>query len=115
VLNVKQITEIASRACYRLSLHSLDRRSHGRLRRASIACLPVVGYLESRSRSGDAPFRAAFHQGLNEAGYVEGKNVIIEIALVIERGSGHMAISLSRRKLIGQNFSTIVSRRWQGS
>jgi putative tryptophan/tyrosine transport system substrate-binding protein len=46
--------------------------------RAQQQAMPVVGYLESRSQSGDAPFRAAFHQGLNEAGYVEGKNVIIE-------------------------------------
>ena len=39
---------------------------------------PVIGYLNSRSRDSDTPFLAAFHNGLNEAGYVEGQNVVIE-------------------------------------
>jgi putative ABC transport system substrate-binding protein len=38
----------------------------------------VIGYLNSRSRDGDTPFLAAFHNGLNEAGYVESQNVVIE-------------------------------------
>jgi putative tryptophan/tyrosine transport system substrate-binding protein len=40
--------------------------------------LPVMGYLNSRSRDSDTPFLTAFHQGLNETGYVEGQNVVIE-------------------------------------
>jgi len=32
----------------------------------------------SRSRDTDTPFLAAFHRGLNETGYVEGRNVTIE-------------------------------------
>src|SRR5258707_1366911 len=40
--------------------------------------LPVVGYLSSRSRERDAPFLAAFLQGLKEHGFVEGQNVAIE-------------------------------------
>jgi putative tryptophan/tyrosine transport system substrate-binding protein len=40
--------------------------------------LPVIGYLSSRARDGDTPFLAAFHQGLNESGYVEAQNVVIE-------------------------------------
>jgi putative tryptophan/tyrosine transport system substrate-binding protein len=40
--------------------------------------VPVIGYLNSRSRDGDAPFLAAFRQGLKEAGYVEAQNVAIE-------------------------------------
>jgi len=39
---------------------------------------PVIGYLNSRSRDGDTPFLAAFHNGLNETGYVESQNVMIE-------------------------------------
>jgi len=38
----------------------------------------VIGYLNSRSRDGDTPFLAAFHNGLNETGYVESQNVVIE-------------------------------------
>ena len=39
---------------------------------------PEIGYLNSRSRDGDTPFLAAFHNGLNETGYVESQNVMIE-------------------------------------
>ena len=46
--------------------------------RAQQAAMPVMGYLNSRSRDTDRPFLAAFHHGLNETGYVEGQNVAIE-------------------------------------
>jgi putative ABC transport system substrate-binding protein len=39
---------------------------------------PVIGYLNTRSRDGDTPFRAAFLQGLKEAGYIEGTNVTVD-------------------------------------
>jgi putative ABC transport system substrate-binding protein len=40
--------------------------------------LPVVGYLYGGAREPSADFLAAFHKGLREAGYVEGRNVEIE-------------------------------------
>src|SRR2546430_8231750 len=40
--------------------------------------LPVIGYLHYASPGPNAPNVAAFRQGLNEAGYVEGQNVAIE-------------------------------------
>ena len=46
--------------------------------RAQQPAMPVIGYLNSRSRETDTPFLAAFHRGLNETGYVEGQNVAIE-------------------------------------
>src|SRR5262249_3942372 len=46
--------------------------------RAQQAPVPVIGYLNSRSRDTDTPFLAGFHRGLNETGYVEGQNVAIE-------------------------------------
>ena len=46
--------------------------------RAQQPAMPVMGYLNSRSRDTDTPFLAAFHRGLHETGYVEGQNVAIE-------------------------------------
>jgi putative ABC transport system substrate-binding protein len=40
--------------------------------------VPVVGFLNGGTAEGYAPMVAAFRQGLNEAGYVEGRNVVIE-------------------------------------
>jgi len=39
---------------------------------------PVIGFLSSGSPESDAVRSAAFRQGLNETGYVEGQNVTIE-------------------------------------
>jgi putative ABC transport system substrate-binding protein len=39
---------------------------------------PVIGYLTTRAPGEDLHLLAAFHQGLKEAGYVEGQNVAIE-------------------------------------
>jgi putative ABC transport system substrate-binding protein len=48
--------------------------------RGQQAAVPVIGVLNSTSLGGPARQRlmAAFHQGVNEAGYVEGRNVAIE-------------------------------------
>ncbi len=40
--------------------------------------MPVIGYLSQRSPTDSASIVAAFRQGLQEEGYVEGKNVAIE-------------------------------------
>jgi len=40
--------------------------------------MPVIGFLNSVSRGPNAPFVAAFHEGLSEFGYVEGQNLVIE-------------------------------------
>ena len=46
--------------------------------RAQQPKVPVVGFLNSGTPAGLAQLTAAFRQGLNEAGYVEGRNVAIE-------------------------------------
>ena len=46
--------------------------------RAQQPVLPVIGFLNSASPAPYAPMVAAFHQGLNETGHIEGQNVAIE-------------------------------------
>ena len=46
--------------------------------RAQQGTSPVIGWLGARSPAESASVVAAFHKGLNETGYVEGKNVAIE-------------------------------------
>ena len=47
--------------------------------RAQQSTIPVIGWLSSGSRDSDGVLRLpVFRQGLNEAGYVEGRNVVIE-------------------------------------
>jgi putative ABC transport system substrate-binding protein len=42
--------------------------------RAQQPAIPVIGFLNGGTPEGYAPMVAAFRQGLNETGYVEGRN-----------------------------------------
>ena len=46
--------------------------------RAQQPAMPVIGYLSSLARNERLNLADAFHRGLSEAGYVEGRNVAIE-------------------------------------
>jgi putative ABC transport system substrate-binding protein len=46
--------------------------------RAQQPAMPTIGFLDSSSADEYAPFLAEFRRGLNEAGFVEGRNVAIE-------------------------------------
>jgi putative tryptophan/tyrosine transport system substrate-binding protein len=46
--------------------------------RAQQPAMPVVGFVSGRSPESSARFGAAFRKALNEAGYVEGQNVMVE-------------------------------------
>jgi putative ABC transport system substrate-binding protein len=46
--------------------------------RAQQKAMPVIGFLSSLSAGPNAPYVAAFRQGLSETGYVDGQNLAIE-------------------------------------
>ena len=46
--------------------------------RAQQPTMPVIGFLHSASPDGNAERLRAFRQGLKEAGFVEGENIVIE-------------------------------------
>ncbi len=46
--------------------------------RAQQAAMPVIGYLNSGSPESDTPRLNGLRRGLNETGYVEGRNLVIE-------------------------------------
>ena len=46
--------------------------------RAQQPAMPVIGYLNQGSPESDAFRLAGLRQGLNQSGYVEGQNLVIE-------------------------------------
>ena len=45
---------------------------------AQKSAIPVIGYLNPGSPESDAPRLTGLRRGLNQAGYVEGRNFVIE-------------------------------------
>ena len=46
--------------------------------RAQQPALPVIGYLNPGSPESDTPRLTGLRRGLNQSGYVEGRNLVIE-------------------------------------
>ena len=85
--------------------------------RGQQAALPIVGVVSGRSRHADAPSAAAFHKGLNQSGYVDGRNVTVEYHWVegqYDRLPGLMA-DLVRRQVnviatTGNNTTALAAK-----
>ena len=74
--------------------------------RAQQKAMPVIGFLSSLSAGPFAPLVAAFHQGLNETGYVEGQNLAIEYRSAEGRYDRLPALAAD---LVGRNVDVIVT------
>ena len=74
--------------------------------RAQQPVKPVIGFLSAVSRGPFAQRIAAFHQGLNEAGYVEGRNVAIENRWAEEQYDRLPALAAD---LVGRRVVVIVT------
>jgi putative ABC transport system substrate-binding protein len=61
--------------------------------RAQQPAMPVIGWLAGGTRAGYASFADAFRKGLNDIGYVEGRNVVIEYRWT--DGQDHRAAALA--------------------
>jgi putative ABC transport system substrate-binding protein len=68
--------------------------------------MPVVGYLNIASSSGNAQFVAAFRQGLKDAGFVEGHDVAIEFRFAEGRIERMPAMAA---ELVGKPVRVIVT------
>jgi ABC-type uncharacterized transport system substrate-binding protein len=86
--------------------------------RAQQPVIPVIGFLSGRSQDEASGDTAAFHQGLNEMGYVSGRNVALEYRWAEGRNEllPDLAADLVRRQVaviaaVGGNNSALAAKR----
>ena len=85
---------------------------------AQRALVPVIGFLSGRSQEEASGDTAAFHQGLNEMGYVDGRNVSLDYRWAEGRNDllPDLAADLVGRRVtvlaaVGGNNSALAAKR----
>jgi putative ABC transport system substrate-binding protein len=86
--------------------------------RAQQPAVRVIGFLSGRSQDEASGDTAAFHQGLNEMGYLEGRNIALEYRWAEGRNEllPDLAADLVRRQVavlaaVGGNNSALAAKR----
>ena len=84
--------------------------------RAQQASVPIVGYIDVFAPETGAPYVAAFRKGLNEAGFVDGRNVAIEYRSSYGRagGSAQLAAEFVRRRvsiIVSSSLNTALAAK----
>jgi ABC-type uncharacterized transport system substrate-binding protein len=86
--------------------------------RAEQSAMPVIGFLSGRSQDEASSDTAAFHQGLDEMGYADGRNVALEYRWAEGRNEllPDLAADLVRRQVavlaaVGGNNSALAAKR----
>jgi putative ABC transport system substrate-binding protein len=70
------------------------------------AAMPVIGFLSSGSRATYSHFVTGFVRGLNESGYVEGRDVTIEYRWA---DGQYARLPAMAAELVGRNVALIVA------
>ena len=78
--------------------------------------IPVIGFLNSTSLDGYRPMLSAFRKGLQESGYIEGRNVAIEYRWAEGRNDRlpAMAAELVSRQVtvfVGMDTASVLAAR----
>jgi putative ABC transport system substrate-binding protein len=88
-----------------------------RATRGQQRAMPVIGFLSGRSQEEASGDTAAFHQGLNELGYVDGRSVAVEYRWAEGRNEllPDLAADLVRRQVaviaaVGGNNSALAAK-----
>jgi putative ABC transport system substrate-binding protein len=84
--------------------------------RAQQASVPIVGYIDVFAPETGASYVAAFRKGLNEAGFVDGRNVAIEYRSTYDRagGSAQLAAEFVRRRvsiIVSSSLNTALAAK----
>ena len=81
--------------------------------RAQQPAMPIVGFVTGRSPEESARLGAAFRKGLNQTGYVDGQNVMVEYRWLEDqynRLPSLMADLVSRRVAVITTFVNAAAR-----
>jgi putative ABC transport system substrate-binding protein len=74
--------------------------------RAQQPAMPVIGFLNSLGQNARSNLPAAFRRGLGEAGYIDGRNVVIEYRFAENR---HERLSVLAADLVGRKVNVIAA------